>query len=368
MAIERKWDYAIHSKPNIFNEFWKERLKQKRDILLITGLGWDPRMLALPNQLKSLGGNGLRNLHVISYKPSSVFGSPHSTFITKNTYELGVITKDWAEIKHIEIITRKEDNLYIGDEAISQYYVKDDLKPFTDIIVDISSLPKSLYFTLLLILVKRSIESSQIINVYVVACHDTDFDSQIVESVDDTRRLKGFKGKFARISQQKVPIIWVPILASRNSSGLARLYDEILPIDIYPILPFPCKNPRRDDDLLVEYRQALVDEWGVDPLNIIYAAEDDPLDIYRSLLNLFYQQKKTLEPLGQVSMVVSALSSKLSSIGAFMAAYEANMSIVHPIGRHEPPVDMTLDYWNNTYLTKFEDQLHSIWLTGEPYV
>ncbi len=67
-------------------------------------------------------------------------------------------------------------------------------------------------------------------------------------------------------------------------------------------------------------------------------------------------------------MAVSPLSSKLSSIGAFMAACEKNMSIGHPIGRHNPPVDMTLDYWESAYMDRFEEKLHSIWLTGEPYV
>ena len=102
-------------------------------------------------------------------------------------------------------------------------------------------------------------------------------------------------------------------------------------------------------------------------MNIIYAAEDDPLDVYRRLLALFDQQKEVLELLGGVSMVISALSSKISSIGAFMAAFEEKMAVAHPIGRHEPPESMSFDYWNNDYLSKFKDNLHSIWLTGEPY-
>jgi hypothetical protein len=66
-------------------------------------------------------------------------------------------------------------------------------------------------------------------------------------------------------------------------------------------------------------------------------------------------------------MVVSVLSSKLSSIGAFMAAFEKNMAIVHAIGRHVPPKNMGLDYWDIDHMIRFEKNLHSIWLTGEPY-
>ena len=68
-------------------------------------------------------------------------------------------------------------------------------------------------------------------------------------------------------------------------------------------------------------------------------------------------------------MVISALSSKLSSLGAFMAAFEKRkqMAITHAIGKHDPPENMSKEYWNDKYMENFKDNLHSIWLTGEPY-
>lgn len=368
MGIERKWDDAIHFKPDSFKPFWSERLKQKRDILLIMGMGWDPRMNALLDALIEFGTEGLRHVHIIHYSPSPSFRSPYKKFIEKNTQQLDELTENWAEQKEVTIITRKEGNLYIGDEEISKYYAKYDLKLYTDVLVDVSSLPKSLYFTLLLILVRKCKRIGEEINLHVVACQDVDLDNRITESADDTRLLKGFKAKLERLSQQTVPKIWAPVLAKNNENILSKLYQRIGPKDIYPILPFPGLNPRNDDDLLMEYKDIFVNEWALDPLNIIYAAEDDPLDVYRSLLNLFRQQKEALKPLGGVSMVVSALSSKLSSIGAFMAAFEKKMAVVHAIGRHVPPEDMEFDYWEIGHMTHFKDNLHSIWLTGEPYV
>jgi len=288
-------------------------------------------------------------------------------FIEKNAQQLDELTDNWAEKKEVTIITRKEGNLYIGDEEISKYYAKWDLKPYMDVLIDVSSLPKSLYLTLLLTMVKKSKRISKEINLHVVACQDVDLDNQITESADDTRLLKGFKAKLERLSQQTVPKIWAPVLAKNNEKSLSKLYQRIGPKDIYPILPFPSLNPRNDDDLLIEYKDIFVNEWALDPLNIIYAAEDEPLDVYRSLLNLFHQQKEALEPLGGVSMVISTLSSKLSSIGAFMAAFEKNMAIAHAIGRHIPPEDMGFEYWEIDHMTSFKGNLHSIWLTGEPY-
>lgn len=368
MGIKREWDDAIHFRPDLFKQFWCERLKKKRDILLILGLGWDPRMNALPKVLKTFGSEGLRRIHLVHYRPSPSFESPYQNFIIKNIQELDLVTKDWAEKTIVPIFTRREGNLYAGDEEISKYYIEFDITPYTEILVDVSSLPKSLYLTLLLILVKKCIKSSKGINLHVIACQDVDIDAQITESADDTRVLKGFKGKLERLSQQTIPKIWALLLSQGNANSLRKLYERIGPKDIYPVLPFPSRNPRNDDDLLSEYRDIFVNEWALDPLNIIYSAEDDPLDVYRSLMALYQQQQEALEPLGGVSMVVSVFSSKLSSIGVFLAAFEKNMAIVHAIGRHEPPKNMSLDFWDNEHIIRFEKNLHSIWLTGEPYV
>lgn len=363
---EKPWNNAIHFTPDKYKTFWKDRLSKQSDILIITGTGWDPRMTALPDLLKSFGGLGLRHLHCIDYKPSKSFKSPHEKFINKNIEKLYMITEKWSEITKIEIITRHKDNRYVGDEEIAKRYKELDLASYKDILIDISSLSKSLYFTMLLILVTKA-KVNHKINIHVVVCQDVELDNQIAESIDDTRYLKGFRGNTGRQSQQDIPKIWAPLLSGNKLQRLKDLFDRIKPKDIYPVLPFPSRNPRTDDNLLIEYRELFVNEWQLNPMNIIYAAEDDPLDVYRRLLALFDQQKEVLELLGGVSMVISALSSKISSIGAFMAAFEEKMAVAHPIGRHEPPESMSFDYWNNDYLSKFKDNLHSIWLTGEPY-
>ena len=367
MVIERNWDDAIHLKPKFFENFWVQRLKNKRDILVICGLGWDPRMTTLLSTLKNFGGFGLRDLHLVIYRPSPSFTSSHKKFIDKNFEELEKIVEKWMVKREIEIKTRKEDNRYGGDARISKFYTQYDISQYTDILVDISALPKSLYFPLLLVLVEKCKRIDRRINLYVIACQDVDIDSQITESIDDTRLLKGFEGKLRRVSRQKIPTIWSPILASNNSIALGKLFDYLHPKDIYPVLPFPSFNPRADDDLLIEYQSIFVDEWDLNPLNIIYAAEDDPLDIYRSLLTLYHQQMETLKPLGGISMVFSCLSSKISSIGAFMAAYEKKVAVAHPIGHHKLKVNKMNDYWSKSRRTRYKENLHSIWLTGEPY-
>lgn len=368
MGIERMWDDAIHLKGEAFEEFWGRRLKQKRDILVIGGLGWDPRMTALVSTLKDSGGDGLRHLHLINYRPTASFESPHKKFIERNIEYLEYLINGWMIKEDVNIITRKEDNRYSGDDEIAKYYMRRDISHYTEILVDVSALPKSLYFTLLLVLVKKCRDINRGINLQVIACQDADLDSRIIESIDDLRYLKGFNGKLGRTGQREIPKIWAPILTSNSGGILKKLHEKLEPKDIYPVLPFPSSKIRLDDDLLMEYHSIFVDEWNLNPLNIIYAAEDDPLDIYRSLSNLYCQQMETLEPLGGISMVFSCLSSKISSIGAFMAAFEKEkeIAVAHAIGRHDLK-DINDHYWSEAYKSRFKKNLHSIWLTGEPY-
>lgn len=366
MGIERKWEDAIHLKQESFEDSWKQRLEQKRDILVICGLGWDPRMTTLLSVLKDFGGRGLRHLHLINYRPSPSFESPYKKFIDKNIEEKGKLCAHWMMEKEISIITRKEYHRYVGDDEISKFYARCDISQYTEILIDISALPKSLYFPLLLVLVKKCKESNNRINLHVIACQDVNLDNQIIESIDDLRFLKGFAGKLRSVSHKNLPKIWVPILTGNSKIVLGKLHEYLQPKDIYPVLPFPSLNIRTDDDLLIEYHSIFVDEWNLNPLNIIYAAEDDPLDIYRSLMNLYDQQIEALSPLGGISMVFSCLSSKISSIGAFMAAFEKKTAVAHAIGRHELK-NISDHYWSVEYKNRFKENLHSIWLTGEPY-
>lgn len=368
MGIERMWDDAIHLKGEAFEEFWGRRLKQKRDILVIGGLGWDPRMTALVSTLEDSGGDGLRHLDLIIYRPSASFESPHKKFIDRNIECLEEIIKGRMRREDVDIITRKEDNRYAGDDEIAKYYVQRDISHYTEILVDINAIPKSLYFTLLLVLVKKCRDINRGINLHVIACQDAELDSQIIESSDDLRYLKGFTGKLRRTGQREIPKIWAPILTGNSGVILKKLHEYLQPKDIYPVLPFPSSKIRIDDDLLMEYHSIFGDEWNLNPLNIIYAAEDDPLDIYRSLSNLYRQQMEALAPLGGISMIFSCLSSKISSIGAFMAAFEMEkeIAVAHAIGRHDLK-NINDHYWSDDYKNRFKKNLHSIWLTGEPY-
>jgi hypothetical protein len=119
--------------------------------------------------------------------------------------------------------------------------------------------------------------------------------------------------------------------------------------------------------LLVEYRKLLFDSWGVDQRNFIYAAEQNPFELYRAIYRTVLRYNESLRALGGCQVIISALSSKLLSIGALLAAYElkdyglgVGMAHVETQGYE---IEGGIDLGSELPRT----ELSTLWLTGDCY-
>ena len=122
--------------------------------------------------------------------------------------------------------------------------------------------------------------------------------------------------------------VWIPQLAPGRTTSLTKIGAAIgRCYKICPLLPFPSCDPRRADDLISEYRTALVDEWEVDPRDVVYASERNPLDSYRTLSTLKTRFDRTMMGTYEPRMVLSPIGSKVLAAGALMAAIEHDMAV-----------------------------------------
>lgn len=154
--------------------------------------------------------------------------------------------------------------------------------------------------------------------------------------------------------------IWVPVLGEGAVTRVRALYEELHPHEVCPVLPWPSKDPRRGDRLVLEYRQFLFEEVRMEPRNIIYAAERNPFDLYRTIGSLYNRYAYALSPLGSVAMVLSSHSSKLLSLGVMLAAYEHGL-VVQQVGPGSYGLSSDWASWRD------HDEVFDLWLTGEPY-
>ena len=67
----------------------------------------------------------------------------------------------------------------------------------------------------------------------------------------------------------------------------------------------------------------------MDTRNIVYADEGDPLDLYRTILRLDDLRKPVFREVGGSLLVLSPLGSRVTALGALMAALERDLPVAY---------------------------------------
>ncbi len=242
---------------------------------------------------------------------------------------------------------------------------------FTDVIVDPSALPRSVYLTLiakLLHLYDLGLANGEAMpNLHVVLSDSPLLDSRIVEVEpdDSVSFLHGFSGGINRSATADQPRVWFPILGEKRDVHLRRIHDSIGPSEVCLVLPSPSQNPRRGDDLLREHRLTLFDTIAIEPANIIYASDSNPFDVYRQLRDAVIHYNTALKRLGGAKFVVSTLSSKLVSVGALLAGYELRGESIQVGFAHVETHGYDAASLQHSAA---ESTMYSVWIAGEAYV
>jgi hypothetical protein len=223
-----------------------------------------------------------------------------------------------------------QDGRRIGGRSVAALYNSlSEFDGYSDVIVDISALPRGIYFPLIariLTIFDQPEESERkpAPDLHVFVAESPAIDRRIQdEGIDDVASyIHGFGGAVDAEATAEVPRVWFPVLGERQVEQLTRIHDLVQPDEIAPLLPWPSGDPRRADDLLLEYRETLLDRLSVEPTNFIYASERNPFEVYRQIRRAILHYLGALAPLGGCKAVLSAQSTKLLSVGALLVAYE----------------------------------------------
>lgn len=366
-AIRERWSsYVLHEGEGV-SRFWSKRFADaERNVLFIVGRGFDPRMCFAAETLLSLGGRGRREALLLDFDegPDSP-SQAYSSRVAENEARLETLfEKDTLRRSTIAMLS--PDRRRISSRSAALIFRKeDDVAPYTDVIVDISALPRSIYFPVvakLLFLIDGLAAKGQIVNLHVIVAEDPSLDQRIADvGIDDAAEyVHHFRGGVDLESTATHARLWIPLLGEGQGPKLERINDLVRPDEICPVLPFPSVNPRRADDLILEYHRLLFDEFRVEPRNFVYASESNPFQVYRHIRRAILQYVDALEPLGGCKVVLSSLTSKVLSIGALLVAYElkeAKMNvgiaqvevqgyeILEPAPAAVPPSTRLFDIW-----------------------
>lgn len=374
---ELRWSPHIMFNDEAINGFWKEHFSNKEhNLLFVLGKGFDVRMnITLSRLIKSCPNLNIKCLIIEFDEGRNSSSYKYKKFIDENMLEFNqLINKEDLISKKISVWSKTgKGRTVVGDKKASDIFKNyDEIKEYSDVIIDISSLPRGIYFSLVgkvLALIDSKPKSTH--NLFVTVAENVEIDAQIQESAieDDLAYLHGFGGEIELESEKEKPLIWFPILGEEKHSHIRKGADKITEdknrlYEICPVLPFPSKNPRRSDSLLIEYHELLFDSLDIESQNIMYTTERDPFQAYIQLSNAINNYKESLDIINGCKIAISTFSSKLLSLGSLLVAYE-NQDFVGIMNVNSGGYKILNE--DKVKNMKNQSELFVTWLTGSPY-
>lgn len=359
MRSEFRWSRCVDHRANDVISFINEYFKNTdRNCLLVAGAGFDPRATIIGRELQKVLGDRLQAWLIREERPN-----PDKKLVEKaeqnQTYLKGLLSK--IDVAKIDIFA--EDNAVVGGRTAVSNLSGRNFEGITDIVVDLSALSIGISFPVVRYIYERARQKSPHVNVHLMVTADPTLDGVITPiSSDNVCYVHGFRGDGDLYGDRAIAKLWLPQLTQKRKIDLQRIFDVVRPDDTCPILPFPAADPKAADRLANDFISEIESAWEVDTRNVVFADEQNPLDLYRTILRIEDERKPVFENFGGSSVVLSPVGSKMLAIGALMAALERNLPVyyVEAIGYD---VD-----WGRAETSGAPHQMMShVWLCGDAY-
>lgn len=371
-SIPMRWRDYVLVRGGEFSSFWQAHFTERsRSILFVCAKGFDPRACIALKTIAGSAKGALTETLVLEFdEGEGALSQELRERAAANANDIaGVIAGKGKLIPH-KIVSRTADGRRVGARNAANVFTDAArLSAFSDVVVDISAMPRSVYFPLVARLLffhdELKGKTNPTPNIHVVVAEDPILDCNIrEEGVDETADfLHPFEGDFSRQATAQQPRVWIPVLGEGRITQFDRIYDRVKPDEVCPVLPSPSRNPRRGDDIVMEYRDLLFEQLRVDPRNIIYSSEYNPFEVYRQIRKAAIQYHDVLGLIGGCKVALSALCSKLMSLGVLLVGYELKAANSLQIGIAHigcQGYDMPQSVVPNP-------ELVGLWLAGECY-
>jgi hypothetical protein len=381
------WQRYVFRKGLGVAELWDDLFRfRKTKPLLIAGCGFDVRVRTVVERF-------LRSARIGRYQ----FEDPTLLLIEYSGYELDEALQEQTSANCAALralfepfgrvvtmplqLTGDEEHRTSRALREAAHALSTHIAGRTDILLDVSSLPRVVYLALMTSLLGQLVPdtaapmalSGSGVNLQVLVAEDATLDASI-QSEDPSENLvtiPGFGGGFNVESMNDWPVVWFPMLGEGRTHQFEMVRTHApIPNDaeICPVLPHTSRNPRRGDMLLLEYRRQLFDVQEIPTSNIVYAHESNPFEAYRQLRNTLGHYQRSLEPLGGSRLLVTPLASKLMTVACGLACFEMRP----PPGRDDyalgiPYAVPTRYVASVNALQSSRPEISALLLTGEAY-
>lgn len=306
--------------PGFITEYFGD---ENRRCLIVAAAGFDPRSRHVSTLLAASMHDRLTGLFVREER-----GTPDAGLVDAADQNANALSDVVPISQVLAVNIFGNDNAPIAGSQIAAIIGGYDMaSDITDIVLDMTALSIGVGFPAARLLLAHCEEQG--IAFHIMIASNPELDDEIAsEPGDRPMAVRGFVGPDHSGSSEDVARIWVPLLAKGRSAALDDIGRSIgETYKICPVVPFPSRDPRRADSLIAEYEAQLVDEWQVDPRDLVYVSERNPLDCYRILSTLKTRYDQTMANVFTPSIVLSPVGSRVMAAGAWMAAVEHDFPV-----------------------------------------
>lgn len=318
------WDNAIAHFDDHVGTFVAEYFGQdQRKCLLIAAAGFNPRSRRIATLLVDTLGSRLNAIFIREER-----GKPDAALVdAADANEVALRELVACEILKIDIFG-DDDAPIAGSRiarALSTYTIPPDV---TDVVLDMTALSIGIGFPAARLLLEQC-ETRDNCAFHLMIASSPEIEDKIMSEPDSRpMAIRGFAGEDVSASNLEVAKVWLPQLAKGKSTALSEIGKTSNEwYKICPLVPFPAGEPRRADALIDEYQSHLINSWEVDPRDIIYASERNPLDCYRTLSTFAKQYRQAVADIRAPAIIVTPIGSKVVAAGALMAALEHDLTV-----------------------------------------
>lgn len=384
------WDHYVFRRGDAVHDLWDSLLQARPvQLLYIAGRGFDIRAQAVMREF--VAGQQGAGRSTVSAKLMLLGFNGYELdddikqLTKENAVALEGIFAPLGETETFMVATDDGEDETSASDAQRQRVkaVLDEIDGKTDIILDVSSLPRSTYLALLINILQKLVPEKQAakgaahplyangVNFQVLVAEDANLDGKIKaeDPSNDLVNVPGFAAAWQAESVQDWPLVWFPILGEGRVSQLHKIAGAIpTEAEVCPVVPHPSKDPRRADRLLVEYREALFDSRKTPTSNILYAHESQPFEAYRQLLGAMQRYQHSMTILGGCRLVITPLGSKLITLGTGLACFEMRTNDLNAKYRIAIPHAEPRRYLASIEsLRQSKPEVSALLLTGEAY-
>ena len=365
--MKKTWEsYMMYRQNANLVEFWKKFYQNKTNVkvLFLLGKGFDPRM---NNILKLfLKNNPKQKLDCIVFDfPSEKVTEESKKLYTINATQLTALKIQYAfGLEELKINSKLPWDKRIA--LMSRKIIEKDLSEYHDVILDVSSLPRALYFNIGKALYNK-IREDKGKNLFFAVSENVIIDEKIKKApmYDNIEPLIGFRSMSSRESNLDRINILISLMGEQNVDMLRSIYNHFQPLDMFPVFPFPSKDPRHSDNLMLKYHEFFIEKQFTEPQNITYADEQNPFELYRIVSNMILGHQATFKPISEhVCFGIALLTSKLLSLGALLVGLEYNDCVtIYNVSAANYEIEDVVTF------TKLNENSEPflLWITGEAY-